>query len=304
MTMIIGSGMAGLLAARMLAHRRPTVIEEQPSLPNNHASVLRFRSSIVGDVLGIPFRKVTMIKDTIEWTNPIADAMAYSFKNTGTYRSDRSVIAGRVAGERFIAPPDLIERMAEGAHIIFGSSFDFQSKGDPIISTIPMPALARALRYPKDLGFAYSEGCVIRATVKHCDAFLSVLVPRPSAPFSRISITGNELIIEFPRIAAHALAGTNGILGEACALVGIEVRDLENVEGPIAQRYSKIVPVDDDERKAFMFWATDNHNVFSLGRFATWRPGLLLDDLVNDVRLIDRWITQKDRYALAKHRRS
>jgi hypothetical protein len=52
------------------------------------------------------------------------------------------------------------------------------------------------------------------------------------------------------------------------------------------QPYAKIVSISDRARKKFMVWATDNHNVYSLGRFATWRPGLLMDDVVNDVRVI------------------
>jgi hypothetical protein len=40
-----------------------------------------------------------------------------------------------------------------------------------------------------------------------------------------------------------------------------------------------------------MFWASHNFNVYSLGRFATWRAGLLLDDLVNDIIQIENWIS-------------
>ena len=54
------------------------------------------------------------------------------------------------------------------------------------------------------------------------------------------------------------------------------------------QKYAKILPIDNRERKRFIAWATDTHNIYSLGRFATWRPGLLLDDLVHDVRVIQR----------------
>ncbi len=50
----------------------------------------------------------------------------------------------------------------------------------------------------------------------------------------------------------------------------------------------KILPIDEDVRKRFIMWASDKHQVYSLGRFATWRPGLLLDDVVNDVRVIQR----------------
>ena len=60
--------------------------------------------------------------------------------------------------------------------------------------------------------------------------------------------------------------------------------------------------IDEELRKDFIYWATDKHNIFSLGRFATWRPGLLLDDLVKDIRLIDKWIDRGDRYALARVR--
>jgi hypothetical protein len=49
-----------------------------------------------------------------------------------------------------------------------------------------------------------------------------------------------------------------------------------------------------------MAWATDNYNIFSLGRFATWRPGLQMDDLVQDVRKIEGWFS--NRYELQKHR--
>jgi hypothetical protein len=50
----------------------------------------------------------------------------------------------------------------------------------------------------------------------------------------------------------------------------------------------KILPIDEDIRRRFIMWASDNFGIYSLGRFATWRPGLQLDDLVNDVRVIQR----------------
>ncbi|NDG64822.1 MAG: hypothetical protein EBY29_15370, partial [Planctomycetes bacterium] len=56
------------------------------------------------------------------------------------------------------------------------------------------------------------------------------------------------------------------------------------------QPYSKILPIDEGERRKFIVWATDQHGIYSLGRFATWRPGLLMDDVVNDVRVIRKII--------------
>lgn len=302
---IIGAGMAGLLAANMLPHHRPVVYEKQKELPNNHTAVLRFRTSIVGDVLGIEFKKVTMIKDVIGWLNPVADAMAYADKNGGRLRSDRSVIAGRVEAERYIAPPDLIARMADRVEVMYdwdfvgslGNTVLGKSVG-PCISTVPMPTLMRLLEYPitpEELGFTYRDGVNISARVTDCDAYVSLYFPSPRIAFSRVSITGDNLIIEGDK----TLTLPQGIDG-AAQYLGIK---RSRVFDPVLheQRYSKINPINDRARKAFMFWATTEHNIYSLGRYATWRPGLLLDDLVNDVRVIDRFIRSGDRYALKQH---
>lgn len=150
---IFGAGMAGLLAGRMLARRNPTIHEVAPSLPNTHSAVLRFRTSVVGDVAGIPFRKVSMIRSALPWKNPVADALAYSYKNTGVRRSDRSIASGDVAAPRWIAPSDFILQLSLGTRILFDvppNRINDMAKGvqTPIISTIPMPTLMRALDYP------------------------------------------------------------------------------------------------------------------------------------------------------------
>lgn len=308
---IIGAGMAGLLAANMLQHRDPVVTEIQPELPNNHSAVLRFRTAAVGDVLNIPFRRVTMTKTALPWKNPVADALAYSYKNTGIYRSDRSIIAGLVVEDRYIAPDDLIAQMARRPTIIYGKEFSpyVPITEKPIISTLPMPTLMTILKYHNRVPFYNIDGLNIRATVKGCDSFISLLVPDPNLPMSRISITGNEMIIEVPRFNFDGLDLSGCLLQliseqnvhVACDLLGFEAHPISDIRW-FRQKYAKVLPIDDDVRKEFIHWATDTHGIFSLGRFATWRPGLLLDDLVNDVRLIDRWIGKKDRYAVARHR--
>jgi hypothetical protein len=297
---IVGAGMAGLLAARMLSHRKPVVWETQKALPNNHSAVLRFRTSQVGDILGIPFKKVNMIKDTLHWRNPIADSLAYSYKNSGSYRSDRSVTRGLVSEERFIAPPDLISQMAEGVKIEFGREYDPNDphvRGSNVISTIPMPALMELLDYDMGPDFNYREGWTLTALVRDCDAYVSLLVPAPEDPISRVSITGNQMIIE---LAREPVATPTGTAWDAARKLGIETDAVFGVGELRRQTYNKIIPIDDESRKRFMLWATSNCHVYSLGRFATWRPGLLLDDLVKDVRLIDKW-TRSSGYDMAVH---
>lgn len=304
MVRIIGAGMAGLLAGNMLIGRREplSVVETQPELPNNHSAVLRFRSSVVGDAIGIDFKKVNLIKTTAPWRNPVADALAYSRKNLGVRRSDRSIASETATSERWIAPPDFVPMMAArlGARMFYGkavtpSFFD----GHPIISTIPMPDLMALLAYPEERrpNFNWLAGTNLKVFVARCDAYVSVIEPDPDRQFSRVSITGDELVIECPGVLAGDL-NVPKTMDRALHLLGLEKQDCYGAE-VVPARYAKILPVDEGARRDFLHWATENHNVFSLGRYATWRPGLLLDDLVKDVRLIDRWITSRDNYERA-----
>ncbi len=305
MISIIGAGMAGLLAARMLQHHADVVVyEQQPQLPNNHSAVLRFRSDIVSLTLGIPFKKVRMIKAPLPWKNPVADALAYSFKNTGTHRSDRSITDGMVVADRYIAPQDLISRMAERVMIKFSNEVTNLDKHnvnefeDPIISTMPMPVLMQLLKYPNIPAFDFLPGTNIRCKIMNCDAYCSLLVPDPQYRFSRISITGDDLIIEMPSNQSGEI--DYDVVGQVTDLLGLEDEAVA-VMYAARQTYAKINPIDDELRKSFMHWATVKFNIYSLGRYATWRPKLLLDDLVQDVRLIERWIGRKNKYDVAKH---
>jgi hypothetical protein len=302
MIKIVGAGMAGLLAANLLSKRGPTVIEAQPKVPNNHSAVLRFRSSIVGDSLGIPFRKVQMIKAALPWKNPVADALAYSFKNTGVSRSDRSIISGLTVAERFIAPHDLIPRMVAGAApttaFQFNEEFAFTA-GWPVISTIPMPALMKLLGYECDQNiFQASSGINFRARIAGCDAYVSLMIPDPWSDVYRISVTGDELIVECVAAGGSNELYIGSIVEEYLGISSSRILDVQAHR----MQYAKILPIDEAVRKDFLFWATDKFNVFSLGRFATWRPDLLMDDLVNDIRKIDGWIDRGNRYNAMRSR--
>jgi hypothetical protein len=303
---IVGAGISGLIAANLLKHRDPVVVEAQDKLPNNHSAVLRFRTSVVGDALGIPFRKVSVIKAVAGWRNPVADALAYSRKSGGIMLSNRSVnfASGFEVAERFIAPPDLIERMAERVDVRCGIRFDF-SAGPKFISTIPMPDLMGALKYDHQLQFLWTPGVNVRARVDSCDAYVSLYVPDPDLPFSRVSLTGDELIVECPNNDYFpGKTFENEIAVDAANLLGIDPSSVHSIE-TVRQQYAKINPVDEGERRRFIYHAsTETGRAFSLGRFATWRPGLLADDLVNDVRVIDGMIgSRSSQYDAEKRER-
>ena len=295
---IIGAGMAGLLAASMLHRRNPVIYERQATLPNNHSSVLRFRSSVVGDTVGIPFRKVSMIKDALPWRNPVADALSYSMKNTGVRRSDRSITQGLVTEERWIAPPDLIAQIAATIKLQPGYEEDFLGAG-PFISTIPMPTLMDLLGHEHKPEFHHQPAINVRAVIANTDAYVSLLTPDPRYPFSRISLTGSEMIVECPGEADRIHARTTAL--QAADLLGIDDGDVLHITAHRSD-YAKIIPIDEDQRKRFLAYATTEHNIYSVGRYATWKPKLLLDDVVQDVRIIEGWLNAGHHYDINKRK--
>lgn len=299
--------MSGLLAANMLRFNA-TVFERQGALPNNHSALLRFRSNVFSTAVGIPFREVKMIKGVFgDNSNPIKNMIQYSMKVTGQARTDRSLMQTFIQEPRYIAPRDLISKMSEGIDIKYNSVLIKDQGGFdcPVISTIPMPDLMDILEYPyrKDVHFQYRAGINITAVIENCDAYATFYYPTHNAEAYRASITGDQLIIEYVDDGTfpHMENTTKSIVEFYGAHFGFQPSTIHGIEVK-KQAYAKIIPIDDEIRKDFMHWATDRHNIYSLGRYATWRPSVQLDDLVKDVNLISQWISKGGKYGAAKHR--
>jgi hypothetical protein len=310
---ICGAGLAGLLAANMLQHYKPILFEKQKTVPNNHSAVLRFRHKIFSDVVGIPFKQVRLIKHVVPWRNPVADALAYSEKNTGVARTDRSIANEADDGTRYIAPPNLIEQLSSRVTVRLGMEVNLANgriggsepsmhinKDEPVISTMPMPVLMEALQWPKrdKVQFSFAKGIHIHARITNCDAYVGLQFPSPMMPWSRASVTGDGLIIEGTIVLDNA-EEANLALRTVASQLGIEQTRIVDVTVH-RQAYAKINPIDDGLRKEFIYWASTTRNVYSLGRFATWRPKLLLDDLVQDVHRISSWVGTPDHYNMRR----
>ena len=126
--------------------------------------------------------------------------------------------------------------------------------------------------------------------IQDCDAYCSLYVPDPLCQAARISITGDDLAVECPGFTADDINfWFDDVVEEVSKMVGVTSQHFHKLEVK-HQKYAKILPIAAEERKRFMLWATEHYGIYSLGRFATWRPGLLLDDVVNDVRVIARMI--------------
>jgi hypothetical protein len=304
---IWGAGLSGLIAARMLADRSPCIYEAQASLPNNHGALLRFREDEVSRVTNIPFSRVKVIKDVFAPINKASDAARYSLKVTGGY-ANRS-IQDLEPVQRYIAPDDFIERLSRTADISYGMDFLGWSSNlirnkRPILSTIPMPYMMKLFKWPNPPAFSYVEGWTIKARVSDdvpCDLNVTLYFPGDE-PFYRASITGRRIMIEGLG-SAHDIEGQVGHVARlACSALGIRVDHITSVTVKPA-KYQKIADLPFSEResaKRFVMWLSNEHNIHSLGRFATWRPKLLLDDIPNDVRIITQLIDGRAKYEAAQ----
>lgn len=289
---IIGAGLAGLIAAH--AWPGSPIIESAPQPKAAHRALLRFRSEAVGRLTGIEFRRVKVHKGiwaeggfqapAIRWANLYAQKVL-----AGGLKGDRSIWNLDTA-ERFIAPDNLYEQLVDsvGGRILWGAPADFRDRKHPIVSTAPLPAVLDALNIEQPFEFPRAGIQVHRWRVTGADLFQTIYFPDLELGVYRASITGDTLIVE--------CTSNYNILGimEVERAFGINLNNAEDL-GAVEQKYGKITPVDDTVRKQLLFKLTHDHNIYSLGRFATWR-NILLDDVVDDITAIKKLLKANSAY--------
>lgn len=285
--MIVGAGLTGLIAAH--AFPRHTIIESAPAPAAAHRALLRFRSPDVGELTGVEFRPVTVRKGVWSegrWVAPdIRLANLYSRKVLGAVLG-RSIWSVEPV-TRWIAPEDFYERLLDAAaeRITWGHAWDHATfTNEPLISTAPLPRIAAACAIRPEVDFRYAAITVRRFRVHGADVYQTGYFPDPHTTLYRASMTGSLLICEFAgEPDGEWLAEVMG----AFALGSAE--EIETAHQP----YGKIAPILDSERKALIARLTRNWNIFTLGRFATWR-NILLDDVVHDIAVVKRLIAATD----------
>jgi hypothetical protein len=313
---IYGAGMAGLLTAAMLRRLRPVVHEAQAELPNNHGALLRFRTDAVQRETGQRFRRVNVLKavksgNRLRPVATIQDANQYAFKVTGEIQP-RSVL-DLTPCERYIAPDDFITTMARDVVLKMGAPLTKEvldenvKAGYVTISTIPMNVLMSIVGWP-GANFRWRPIWSVRVDIQRpvTDVYQTVYYPEAEAPYYRASMTGDTLIIEYlidPDGMADSLNRATRVVTpiitknvtDVLTDFGIPSSATFSVNPPKRQEYGKLVPLDKQERQTFILAMTDQYNCYSVGRFATWRQ-ILLDDVVQDVRRVETWITQRSEY--------
>jgi hypothetical protein len=304
MKLIVGGGLAGLIAAH--AWPQAAVIESAPGPVESHKALLRFRTDAVARLTGIEFRKVRVRKGIWgdgQFVAPsIRVANLYAQKVLNSARlADRS-IWNIDPVDRFIAPESLYEQLVDtvGKRIEWNQRADFKQLsriGQPYVSTAPLPTVMGVLDPEPCLSPSFERQpiTVKRWRLRGSDVFQTVYFPDGDTSMYRASITKDLLIAEFACRPASVDLYVD-LLGSA---FGIDLGDWEPLPD-VEQRYGKIEPIPDDVRKRILFWLTQKHHLYSLGRFATWR-NILLDDIVDDIAVIKRINRNSTGYDLRRH---
>lgn len=294
---IIGAGLAGLIAA---CHFKDTLIFEAGKRVEQHKALLRFRDKSVSELTGIPFKEVPVHKE-IRYLGQAVDRPRIELANMYS-RKVAGLIAGRSIWnldtvKRYIAPPDFYDQLVDrhGERIEFDCPLeDIGGNAHLVqqISTIPLPNMMRVCGMdPFKFEFSKASIKVDRYRISSgADVYQTIYFPEPAMRVFRASITGDVLIIE-------SMAGQpmdhfewneppfDEFL-EVCHAFGIPSEDLYFID-TVDQKYGKIVEIPREQREAILYELTYKFNVFSVGRFATWR-NILLDDVVKDLRQIEK----------------
>lgn len=287
--MIIGAGYAGLIAAYMFPQH--SIYEASPRA-ESHKALLRFRTDKVAKLTGIDFKAVRVHKGIFhdgEFQQPnIKLANFYAQKVLGVI-ADRS-IWNLESVTRYIAPETFYEQLVDnlGQRVKFNSRVDLSSHNMKdgsieLISTMPLPVTMGMVGINSESEFKRAPIKVRRWRIPNCDVYQTIYFPTPFHGMYRASITGDMLICEFN--GSQCGAPWQLDLRDS---FGIDLDDCEPL-GEVEQKYGKIAPIEEGERKAIVGQLSEQHNIFSLGRFATWR-NLLLDDIVDDAAVIKRLI--------------
>lgn len=282
---IIGAGLAGLIAGNMLPTSAVFEKNDEEDRPT-HKAILRFKRPL--DDLGVECERVTVRKG-IWYDNKFVPpnprvCNLYAQKVTNRVLA-RSIWDCRPA-ERYIPPfslqKDLEKRLA--GRIFFNTEADFDVQGyDAIISTLPMSVMVKLFDLPENLQagiprFDSRKIHVRKFKINGANVHQTVYFPHPHQSVYRASLAGDVLIVE----AINSLD-----FGDFWTPFGLNENDLEIIDLGV-QSLGKIAPIDDVWRRSFIGWLSDAHKIYSLGRFATWRPDVKVMDVIADVQKIKR----------------
>jgi|TARA_R100001509_G_C4739603_1_gene172732 hypothetical protein len=163
--------------------------------------------------------------------------------------------------------------------------------GQPIISTIPMPAMMDIVGWKEKPEFPYRSIWSCWCTIADYDVSVNQTIYYPDLkdPYYRASLLGNKFILEYNQEPWQSHEDVSSVLANDFG-IDSKVKDLHVKK----QKFGKISSIDDNLRKEFLYYLTREFNVYSLGRFATWKQ-IILDDVVDDANKVMKLINVENK---------
>ena len=308
---IVGSGMAGAMAAGYYRHLKPLVHEarKESGAMSGHHAIMWLKDSKVGVILGSPVEEVIVDK-AVYYKGKLFDKEDITMSNLYSLKVDGCVekrsIKNLDSAKRYVLKTDvepdnvkysskLCKVDSENKLLTFVDSDGqtFFQEYNVCINTIPLPALLNiegiADEFDKEsMDFKSQPIYVSRSKVTpRSKVYQTIYFPEHCLNTYRASIEGQVFIME--AIDGHPKQEE---VEEVCAAFGLDLSDLHS--GQIyEQRYGKIESMNDDMRRWVIMHLSEKFGIYSLGRFATWK-NLRVDDLVNDLDAINGMLNVSD----------
>jgi len=299
---IIGAGISGLIAEGAFSKipgSATTIFDpKHDSDPlSEHKAVMRLRDTRIIDYVNCKIDKVKVYKAVYhngklyDKPNLLLNNM-YSLKVYDSL-SERSLSTLGIV-DRYtisnITRQGMSTRMVSVVHDIYDKQIHFDKTSsqqyDICISTIPMfKCLDLVGKSPDDYGVKFSWTPIFVTKMKlsiESDVHQTVYFTDQSeeVPY-RITIEGNSVIAE-----AAFTFDIDSIYDCLRSAFGISYSEVDEESIMTStQNMGKLEPISDDIRRKIMMDLTDEFNVYSFGRFATWRP-LRIDQTLDDIEKI------------------
>lgn len=306
---IIGAGVAGTIASSATSAYSPSVLERKSKadLFQDHHAVLRIRDPRTALLLGCDIKPIRIKKEIFydgRLHNECTIVMnnLYSLKTSESIGTksimeagmhERFILEGSVAGPSNASYECTLEGVEKG---ILRTDRDVTVSYNYCISTIPLPTMARIAGLVFDATkFRTNPIVVWQAESKVAsDVHQTIYFPELEFKTYRATLEGRRFVLEATDIPSSDEIN-HVLLQFGLGLDEMKERDL------VVQQNGKLVPADDQLRRSLIYQLTDRFNVFSLGRYAIWKP-LRIDDLVDDIERIKRMMMTHDRYEIQKER--
>lgn len=301
---IIGAGISGLIAEGALSNMSSEIIVFDRSIPKlpilgqpaGHKAVMRLRDDRIKQYVNCKLKRISVYKavyhdgELYDKPNMILNNL-YSLKLYGRL-GDRSLgtlgkvdrylltdISGLLADNHKLTSR-LVTANRDKTLVFNDQTYSY----DVCISTIPMPSLLDLLCLNYNVKFSHTQINITRATLNiESDVHQTIYFTNDLKQFPyRVTIEGRYVIAE------SLDRCTESLLDQAMQAFGLNRRSLKDI-AHYTQNMGKMMPIDDNTRRKIMMDLTNEYNVYSFGRFATWRP-LRIDQTLDDIEKIKMFI--------------